>query len=171
MPRIPTTRLFQAYCAGAVLFEVPIMVQLVREQSLLPAAGAWVDDKAYYKHNKPLAFVFLAIVVCLVVARAMACALPKSRVIIGHLVATHLFEAVLFFYCCMHKEDAPSTEVYVLGVLITWNVALFAARLIQLRAQQASAEVANLKWRQEQLAIIRKKRADYAKSKEDKKKN
>ncbi|CAJ1038118.1 hypothetical protein Q4I30_008060 [Leishmania utingensis] len=165
------TRVFQAYCAGAVLFEIPTIVMLLRGDILLPNAGAWVDDKYYYTNNKSLMYVFVAILACLIVSRGMACALPKSRIIIAYLVTVHTFEAGLYLYCCKHKEEAPNRTVYVFGTLMLVNICLFCARLVQLKAQQTRAEVAGLEWRQEQLAIIRKNRADYAKNRGEKKNN
>ncbi|GET93378.1 hypothetical protein, conserved [Leishmania tarentolae] len=166
---LSVTTLFQAYCVGAALFEVPRIVRLLSGDMPLPKVGAWVDDKDDYIDNKPLMYVFVAILTCLVVSRGMACILPKSRIIIAYQVVVHTLEAGLYFYCCSHKEDAPSSEVYITGALMVMSITLFAARLVQLKAQQARVKVSDLKWRQEQLAIIRKKRADYAKSREDKK--
>ncbi|TPP48419.1 putative integral membrane protein [Leishmania donovani] len=163
------TRVFQVYCAGAALFEVPGIVRLLSGDMPLPKAGAWVDDKNYYTDNKPLVYVFVAILACLVVSRGMACALPKSRIIIVYLVVVHTFEAGLYLYCCSHKEDAPDSEVCIMGMLMVVNISLFAARLVQLKVQHTRVEIADLKRRQEQLAIIRKKRADYAKNREEKK--
>ncbi|KAG5465608.1 hypothetical protein CUR178_00315 [Leishmania enriettii] len=166
---ISITKMFRAYCAGAALFEVPIIVKLLRGDMPLPKAGSWVDDKDYYRNNKPLVYVFVAILACLVASRGMACALPKSRIVIAYLVVVHMIEAGLYLYCCRHKEDAPGNSVYIFGALMVLNICLFAARLVQLKVQHARAETNNLKRRQEQLDFIRKKRTDYAKSKEEKK--
>ncbi|KAG5464135.1 hypothetical protein LSCM1_00315 [Leishmania martiniquensis] len=171
MLSLSITSAFQAYCAGAVLFEVPMIVALLRGDMPLPKAGSWVDDKDYYTNNKPLVYVFTAILACLVVSRGMACALPKSRIVIAYLVVVHAFEAGLYLYCCMHKKDAPNSGVYIFGTLMAVNICLFTARLVQLKVQHRRDEVAHIKRKQEQLAIIRKRRADYAKKRDEKKKN
>ncbi|KAG5490180.1 hypothetical protein JKF63_00299 [Porcisia hertigi] len=162
------TSVFRAYCAGAAFFEIVTIVKLLNGDMTLPQAGAWVD-RDYNSSNKPLMYVFVAILACLVISRSMACALPRTRMIIAYLVVVHTFEAGLYIYCCLHKKDAPSHTVYITLTLMGMNMCLFSARFAHLKAQHTKVENADIEWRREQLAIIRKRRADYSKQKSEKK--
>ncbi|KPI88546.1 hypothetical protein ABL78_2358 [Leptomonas seymouri] len=163
--------IFQGFCLAAVVFELPVIAQLLRGNWRLPDAGSWFDEEAYYSKNTALTYVFVAFLFVLVVARAMAFFLPSLRIIIVYNIVLHVVELAFFVYCFSHKEDEPNASAYAIGALMVVTVIVFAARLFFLVGRAKESEMASIKWRQEQLAIIRQKRAAYAKAKEEKKEN
>lgn len=171
MSNILNPDLFQGFCLAAVTFELPVIVQLLRKEWRLPDAGSWFDEEPYYSKNDALTYVFVAFLAVLVVARGMAFFLPNLRIIIVYNMVLHAMEVVLFFYCFLHKRDESNASVYAIAAMMVANVLIFATRLFYLKGHQRAAELANLQWRQEQLAIIREKRAAYAKEKKEKKEN
>jgi heme/copper-type cytochrome/quinol oxidase subunit 4 len=171
MSHLLSPDLFQGFCVAAVAFELPVIVQLLRGEWQLPDAGSWFDEEPYYTKNTALTYVFVALLVVLVVARSMAFFLPRLRIIIAYNIVLHLIELFLFLYCFQHKQDESNVSAYAIGALMVANVIIFVSRLFYLKGHEKAVEVANLKWRQEQLAIIREKRAAYAKAKKEKKEN
>ncbi|KPA81265.1 hypothetical protein ABB37_03678 [Leptomonas pyrrhocoris] len=171
MLTIRTPDIFQSYCLAAVAFELPVIVQLLRGDWRLPDASTWFEDEVYYRNNIALTYVFVAFLSVLVIARAMAFFLPNMRLLIIYNLVLHLIELVVFVYCFSHKKGASSASARSTAALVVANVSVFAARFLYLKGKEQEAEVANTKWRREQLAIIRQKRAAYAKEKGDKKNN
>ncbi|KAL7695927.1 hypothetical protein N2W54_007309 [Lotmaria passim] len=171
MSRILSPDLFRSFCLVAVAFELPVMLQLVRGELQLPDAGSWFDKEAHYTKNIALTYVFVAFLAVLVVGRGMAFFLPNLRIIIAYNIVLHSTEFLLFLYCFLHKHDESNVSAYVIGALMVGNVFTFTKQLFHLRGQQRAAEMEELKRRQEQLAIIREKRAAYAKEKKEKKEN
>lgn len=169
MSHILNPDLFQAFCLAAVTFELPVIVQLLRGEWRLPDAGSWFDEEVRYTKNTALTYVFVTLLCVLVVARGMGFFLPKLRIIILYNAVLHTVELLLFLHCFTSKQDVSNVSVYVIGGLMTGNVGVFVARLFYLKGQEKAAEVANLKWRQEQLESIRQKRAAYAQEKLEKK--
>lgn len=171
MSNILNPDIFQGFCLAAVTFELPVIVQLLRGEWRLPDAGSWFDEEARYSNNLALTYVFVAFLAVLVAARTMAFFLPNLRIIVVYNAVLHSIELVLFLYCFFNKQDESNVSAYAIGALMTANVVIFIARLLYLEGQTKAAEMANLKWRQEQLTIIRQKRAAYAKEKMEKKEN